>query len=236
MSMTAFVFARGGSKGLPGKNIRPLAGKPLIGWSIEAALAVERISRVVVSTDSEEIAAVARTHGAEVPFLRPDNLAGDRAPELLAWRHALETLRDTEGAIPEPFISVPATAPLRLPKDIDACIDEYFASGADVVLSLAPAHRSPWFNMVAWDDLKGYRLVNDDGKGRRVARRQDVPEVYDITTVAYIARTAYVLTHDDLFSGKVSAVIMPADRTSDIDTQLDFDIAEFLMRKRLGSI
>ena len=101
MKAVAVIFARGGSKGLPGKNIRPLAGKPLIAWAIEHALAVKRIDRVIVSTDSEEIAAVAREYGAEVPFLRPAELARDDSPEWLAWRHALNYFLNVDGVLPE---------------------------------------------------------------------------------------------------------------------------------------
>lgn len=231
--MTAFIFARGGSKGLPGKNVRLLAGKPLIGWAVEQALAVKRIGRVVVSTDSEEIAAAAQAHGAEVPFLRPAALAGDTTPEMSAWRHALDFLNTSEGVMPEPLISVPATSPLRLPEDIDACLDEYERSGADVVLSVTPAHRNPWFNMVKRNHGGDYGLVNDDGRGRRITRRQDAPEVFDITTVAYVVRSQYVMEHDDLFSGRLSAAIVPVERAADIDSLLDFEIAELLMNKRL---
>lgn len=233
MSMIAFIFARGGSKGLPGKNIRSLAGKPLIGWAVEQALAVPRINRVIISTDSEEVAAVARAYGADVPFLRPGELAGDRAPEMQAWRHALKFVCETEGVMPEPFISVPATSPLRLPEDIDACIDEYERSRADVVLCVTPSHRSPWFNMVKRGGDDCFNLVNDDRKDRLPARRQDVPEVFDVTTVAYVASAPYILAHDDLFSGRVSAAVIPLERTVDIDTLLDFEIAEFLMKKRM---
>lgn len=233
MSMTAFIFARGGSKGLPGKNIRPFAGKPLIGWAVQQALEVKRIGRVIVSTDSLEIAEIARAYGAEVPFMRPEVLASDRAPEMHAWRHALEFLLESERVMPEPFISVPATSPLRLPEDIDACIDEYERSGADVVIAVTQAHRSPWFNMVKREPSGDIRLVNDDGKGGRIARRQDAPEVFDITTVAYVARPEYVLANDNLFSGRVSAAVMPVERTADIDTLLDFELAEFLMKKRM---
>jgi CMP-N-acetylneuraminic acid synthetase len=233
MSMTAFIFARGGSKGLPGKNVRPFAGKPLIGWAVQQALEVKRISRVIVSTDSHEIAEIARAHGAEVPFMRPEALAGDRAPEMHAWRHALEYLLEREKVMPDPFISVPATSPLRLPEDIDACIDEYERSGADVVITVTPANRSPWFNMVKRGTNGDIQLVNDDGKEGRIAHRQDAPEVFDVTTVAYVARPEYVLAHNDLFSGRVSAAVVPVERTADIDTLLDFELAEFLMNKRM---
>ena len=141
MKAVAFIFARGGSKGLPGKNIRPLGGKPLIAWAIEQALSVKRIGRVIVSTDSEEIAAVARDFGAEVPFIRPTELARDDSPEWLAWRHALNYLRETTGVLPEVMVSVPTTAPLRLAVDIENCLDEYEKGDADIVITVTDAHR-----------------------------------------------------------------------------------------------
>lgn len=230
-SLTAFIFARGGSKGLPGKNVKLLAGKPLIGWAIEAALAVPKIGRVVVSTDDVDIARVARAYGAEVPFLRPDDLASDTASELDAWRHALETMRDTEGAMPDPFISVPATAPLRKPDDIAACLECYRAGGADVVLTATEAHRNPWFNMVTAGVDGTVALVNNpDGA---VTRRQDAPNVMDVTTVAYVADPRFLLAGGRLFSGRVKAVPVPVERAIDIDTPHDFAIAEFLMTKQL---
>lgn len=111
MKIDSFIFARGGSKGLPGKNIRMLAGKPLIAWSIEHAKAVSCIDRVIVSTDSEEIAEVAQNYGAEVPFLRPHDLAKDDSPEWLAWCHALRYLGDNNMGMPDIMVSVPVTAP-----------------------------------------------------------------------------------------------------------------------------
>lgn len=230
-TLTAFIFARGGSKGLPGKNIKPLAGKPLIGWAIEAALAVSEIGRVVVSTDDADIARVGHACGAEVPFLRPDSLASDTASELDAWRHALETLRDTEGTLPDPFISVPATAPLRMPEDIAACLSSYRTGGADVVLTTTEAHRNPWFNMVMAGTDGTVTLVNNPGGA--VTRRQDAPEVMDVTTVAYVADPRFLLAGGKLFSGRVKAVQVPVERAIDIDTWHDFAIAEFLMTKRL---
>jgi len=230
---TAFIFARGGSKGLPGKNIRPLAGKPLIGWAIEQALAANGIERVVVSTDSEDIAEVAKAFGAEVPFLRPQDLANDTAPEVLAWRHALNFLEATEGKYPEKLISVPATAPLRLPSDIDSCIVEFERSNADVVITMAEAYRNPWFNMVQRLDDGTYGLI-EANDGRRYVRRQDAPSVFDITTVAYVVRSSFIMKNDSLFAGIVSAVRVPVERSIDIDTMHDFEIAEFLMKKRLS--
>lgn len=232
-NLTAFIFARGGSKGLPGKNIKSLAGKPLIGWAIEAALAVPKIGRVVVSTDDADIARVSRDLGAYVPFIRPDYLASDTASEWDAWRHALQTLRDTEGSLPDPFISVPATSPLRLPEDIATCIETYRAGNADVVLAVTAPHRNPWFNMVTTNtDGTVVPVNNRDGS---ITRRQDAPDVWDVTTVAYIANPHFVLEQPSLFSGRVKAVCVPVERSIDIDTPHDFAIAEFLMAKRIKS-
>jgi|CXWL01.1.fsa_nt_gi N-acylneuraminate cytidylyltransferase len=230
MKAIAFIFARGGSKGLPGKNIRPLGGKPLIAWSIEHALAVKRIERVIVSTDSEEIAAVARQYGAEVPFIRPAELARDDSPEWLAWRHALNYLLDTVGVLPEAMVSVPTTAPLRLPMDIENCLDEYEKGDADMVITVADAYRSPYFNMVKTNIDGTVGLVIPPQSA--IERRQDVPTVYDMTTVAYVANPEFVMNRNAVFEGRVRAVHVPTERAIDIDTLLDFQIAECLLNSR----
>lgn len=227
MKAIAFVFARGGSKGLPGKNVRPLGGKPLIAWSIQHALAVKRIERVIVSTDSQEIADVARAYGAEVPFIRPAELARDDSPEWLAWRHALTYVLETSGALPDAMVSVPATAPLRLPIDIENCLDEYEKGNVDMVITVTDAHRSPYFNMVKANENGTVGLVNPPQSV--IARRQDAPVVYDITTVCYVANPGFVITHNAIFEGRVHAVHVPLERSIDIDTLLDFRIAECLL-------
>lgn len=230
MKAIAFIFARGGSKGLQGKNIRPLGGKPLIAWSIEHALAVKRIERIIVSTDSEEIAAVARQYGAEVPFIRPAELAQDESPEWFAWRHALNDLRETTGALPKVMVSVPTTAPLRLPLDIENCLDEYDKGNADMVITVTDAHRSPYFNMVKNNTDGTVGLVIPPQSA--ISRRQDVPVVYDMATVCYVANPEFVMTHNATFEGRVRAVQIPVERAIDIDTLLDFQIAECLLNIR----
>lgn len=230
MKIVAFIFARGGSKGLPGKNIRPFGGKPLIGWSIEHALAVKWIERVIVSTDSDEIAAVARQYGAEVPFIRPAELARDDSPEWLAWRHALNYLRETTGAFPEVMVSVPTTAPLRLTLDIENCLVEYQKGEVDMVITVTEAHRSPYFNMVKTNADGTVGLVNPLQSA--IAHRQDAPVVYDMATVCYVARPDFVMTHNAIFEGRVKAVQVSVERAIDIDTLLDFQIAESLLKLR----
>ncbi len=230
MKAVAFIFARGGSKGLPGKNIRPLTGKPLIAWSIEHALAVNRIERVIVSTDSEDIAKVARGYGAEVPFIRPAELARDDSPEWLAWRHALNFLRETTGTFPDAMVSVPATAPLRLSQDIENCLDEYENGDAEMVITVTDAHRSPYFNMVKKNSDGTVGLVIPPPLA--ITRRQDAPVVYDMATVCYVAKPKFVMEKNSTFEGRVKAVHIPSERALDIDTLLDFQIAESILYLR----
>lgn len=225
--IVAFIFARGGSKGLPGKNIRLFGGKPLIAWSIQHALSVTRIDRVCVSTDSEEIAAVARDHGAEVPFIRPAELARDDSPEWLAWRHALDHVRETEGTYPHAMVSVPTTAPLRLPVDIENCLDAYEKDDADAVITVTEAHRNPYFNMVKAGPDGAMHLVIPLLEA--TTRRQDAPAVYDMATVAYVVRPEFIMQQNGIFEGRVRAVRVPRERSIDIDTLLDFRIAECLL-------
>jgi len=225
----AFIFARGGSKGLPGKNIKMFAGKPLIAWAIEHAHAAEGIRRVIVSTDSKEIATVATRYGAEVPFMRPSHLAKDNSPEWLSWRHALEFIRDDEGSFPSAMVSVPVTAPLRQPVDIERCLELFSKGDADVVITVTDAHRNPYFNMVTMKSNGSIGLIMSPTSG--ISRRQDAPEVFDMTTVAYVANPAFIMTHESVFAGSVKAVHVPIERSIDIDTLLDFEMAEFLFTR-----
>jgi N-acylneuraminate cytidylyltransferase len=231
MDTVAFVFARGGSKGLPGKNIRPLCGKPLLAWSISHAWACAGVRRVIVSTDDRAIAEVARQHGGEVPFLRPAELAGDATPEWLAWQHSLRWLRADEGRLPEAMLSVPATAPLREVRDVQVCLERFAAGDVDAVVTVSEAHRNPYFNMVIRDAAGLVRTVVPPPAA--VSRRQDAPAVYDLATVAYVVRPQFVLAAERLFDGRVAAVELPRQRCVDIDTLDDFEWAEYLMQRRL---
>jgi len=232
MNFSAFIFARGGSKGLPGKNIKPLAGKPLIAWSVEQALAVDQIDRVIVSTDDPRIAEIAEFYGAMVPFLRPSELATDASPEWDSWRHAILDTIDREGSFSGPFVSVPTTSPLRDSKDIVDAIALFETGGADVVIAVTAAHRNPWFNMVSMREEDRVDLVNKTE--RPVTRRQDAVRVYDMTTSVYVADADFVLSEQGMFAGRVKAIEVPPERAIDIDTRLDFEIAEFLMTRKRG--
>ena len=225
MKTFAFIFVRGGSKGLPGKNIMSLAGKPLLQYSIDTAKACPSISQVFVSTDDDEIAAVATGAGA-ILIERPDELATDTSPEWLSWRHAIEWAQQQYGDF-EHFVSLPATSPLRSVEDVEGAITQRQAVAADICISVTPASRSPFFNMVKYDQNGFVELVNkSDGE---VARRQDAPEVFDITTVVYATTPAFVLNHYGLFSGKVTSIEVPKARAVDIDDIYDFKLAEAIL-------
>ena len=228
-NIVAFIFARGGSKGVPRKNVRQLAGLPLIAHSILQARNSRMINRVVVSTDDAEIANVSKEYGAEVPFIRPAELARDDAPEWLAWQHALAAVEKDGASKVDVFVSLPPTSPMRATEDIDACVNMLLDGDADIVITVRPSERSPYFNMVT---------LNEDGVAQLamqpdnvINRRQDAPAVYDVTTVAYAARPEFVREAGSIFEGTVKAVIVPAERSVDIDTELDFKFAEFLFEQ-----
>jgi CMP-N-acetylneuraminic acid synthetase len=225
MKNFAFVFARGGSKGLPGKNIRLLAGKPLIHYSIETAKKCPAIDEVFVSTDDTAIAEIARQAGAII-IERPAELANDTSPELLSWRHGIEWVETHYGKF-QYFVSLPATSPLRGVSDVEGAITKLKSSLADICISVTPASRSPYFNMVKILDNETCELViKPEGA---VTRRQDAPDVFDITTVVYVTSPEFIKNNDSLFSGSVTSVVVPKDRAVDIDDIYDFLLAEAIV-------
>lgn len=228
MKTFAFVFARGGSKGVPGKNIRQLVDKPLLGHALSISSQALEIERSFVSTDSAEIASVAESYGATV-IERPAELAQDKSPEWLAWRHAIKWVRERVGDF-DRFISLPATAPLRLVEDVRTCLEALDAQ-TDAVLTMMHAQRSPWFNMVKVDD-SGCLSILVKGE-QNIIRRQDAPQAYDLTTLAYVLRPDFIMNHDNVWQGRVRGVLIPQERAIDIDTEYDFKIAEFLMTDRI---
>ncbi len=227
----AWIFARGGSKGLPGKNIKPLKGKPLIAWAIDAARQSRYVSQVFVSTDSEEIAGVAQQYGAVVPFIRPAELASDHAPERLAWRHAIDW-EQSQSEYPkmDVMVAVPTTTPLRTAADIDACVDLFLEGGAETVIGVTPSERHPSFNMVTLDERHYAQIAKP--LQQKVHRRQDVPPVYNITTAAYVTTPSFVQKAMVYMEGSVRACILPAPCAVDIDTAEDFRLAEWMLSER----
>lgn len=228
--IVGFIFARGGSKGVPGKNIRLLAGKPLIAYAIETGFQSQFIDRIVVSSDDEKIVQIAKDFNAEVPFVRPKELAQDNSPEWLAWQHAIRTLKEHDkNRSLDVFVSIPPTAPLRAAEDVDNAIQTFLEGDADIVITVKKASCHPSFNMIALDEKKCAKLVLPLDK--QITRRQDAPLVYDMTTVAYVASPKFIMESKTVFEGRVKAVIIPEERALDIDTELDFKFAEFLINE-----
>ncbi|HSI84380.1 MAG TPA: acylneuraminate cytidylyltransferase family protein [Candidatus Methylacidiphilales bacterium] len=220
----AFIFARGGSKGIPRKNLQDLGGLPLIAHAIRCGQALSDVEKVILSTDDEEIAETARQYGAEVPFLRPAELAGDKAPERLAWQHAVTQSRQLYGDF-DVFLSLPVTAPLRSVEDVQRVLAEFQPGVTDVIITVSPGRRSPYFNMVT-QDADGWARLICDSTG--ITRRQDAPEVFDMTTVAYAASPDFVMTETPMMKGRIRMVVVPSERALDIDEPVDLDIARFL--------
>ena len=225
MTSYAFIFARGGSKGLPGKNIKPLLGKPLIQYSIEVALQISDGAKVFVSTDDADIAKVSSSSGAIV-IERPFELSQDDSPEWLAWKHAISWVRERYGDFEE-FISLPAPSPLRRVKDVESAILRRSSIGADSCIASTPAMRSPYFNMVKELDNNLIELVNKPTNS--ISRRQDAPEVFDMTTVVYVASVEFIMNNASLFDGTVTSIKVPKHRAIDIDDMYDFNFAEAIL-------
>lgn len=226
MTCVAFIFARGGSKGLPGKNIKPLLGKPLLHYSIEVAKQVSEITRIFVSTDCDDIANSAIAAGATV-IARPAELASDTAPEWAAWQHAIDYVRQQHGTF-NTFVSLPATSPLRSAEDVSNAIKQLQQGDADLCLAVTPANRNPYFNMVTRGADGEVQLVSQLPNG--VHRRQDAPAVYDITTVVYAARPDFIMQHNALFAGRITSIEVPKQRAVDIDDIYDFMLAEAILK------
>ena len=231
MSIVACIFARAGSKGVSNKNIRAFNGKPLISWAVELALQVKQINEVFVSTDSEEIAEIARVAGATIPFIRPSELATDTSPEWHSWQHFIKFLADKNGRLPEVFLSLPATSPLRSTIDVENCLNEFKKNRADFVVGITLSERNPYFNMVKKGEDNQLDLVIQPGE--KYSRRQDTPVVFDLTTVCYVGKPSTILTKNSIFEGKIAGVEIPKERAIDIDTELDFQIAEFLFKSKV---
>lgn len=209
------------------KNLRKIAGKPLIHYAIDKALKSKYIDHVFVSTDSKDIADEAIAAGADVPFLRPDYLASDTSPEWLSWQHAIRKVRELRGDF-DIFVSIPATSPLRNIDDIDRCVAALMNDkSADAVITVCKAKTHPSFNMVTKDDQEFVRLVMPVSE--KISRRQDTSQIYDITTVAYASYPEFILAESGLFQGRVKAVEIPQERALDIDTEYDLKVAELLI-------
>ena len=233
MSILCVISARGGSQGLPGKNIRPLLGKPLIAWTIESALKTPEIDRVVVSTDSEEIAMVAREFGAETPFMRPDILSGSEVGKFDVWKHALDSCEKFYNEKYEIFIDLDCTNPLRDTSDISSIIKQLRGSikqGVDTVFTVCEARKNPYFNMV--EEGKNGAMYMSKTLGPTVIRREDAPRVYEHVASIYAMLPIHVKTKNHLLSGHAEGYDIGFKKSIDVDSEFDFELVEYLMKRK----
>ena len=224
-TVLAILPARGGSKGLPGKNILPLAGKPLLAWSIEAALACPEVDRVILSSDDAKIMETARALGCEVPFERPAALAGDHASGVDVILHALETLPESYDWV----VVLQPTSPLRLPQDITDCLTLCLTHDAPACVSVA-SEKSPYWSYFVTPDQRMTPLL---GRDNTQAGRQQLPPAYTLNGAVYVARRAWFLEHRTFVTPETRAHVMPVERSVDVDTALDFKLAGLLLEERL---
>jgi len=233
MNIIAIIPARGGSKRIPQKNIRDLHGKPLIAWSIETALA-SSIDRVIVSTDNSEIAEISSNYGAEVPFLRPPELAKDQSPDLPVCSHTLNFLEQTENYISDAIVWLRPTSPLRTTQDIEECIQKQVTSNADCVRSVCNVSHHPyWMKSFKDDQLLPFLEGKDEQK---YYQSQLLPPVYRLNGAVDVIATKFIREQNLLYGGDMRGYLMPEMRSIDIDTELDLLIAEVLIKKRLEEI
>jgi CMP-N-acetylneuraminic acid synthetase len=227
MTVTAIVPARAGSKGIPGKNLVDVAGKPLIAWTLIAARKAPSVDRVIVSTDSGEIASVAKEHGAEVPFLRPPELARDETPGLLPVLHALDWMEEHEGRPPEWTLVLQATSPLRTAGDIEAAVSIAREKKARAVVSVTPAAHHPYLLKTVGPSG---RLEDFLPGKRRVAGRQELPPVHSLNGAIYLARSDFLREKKTWYSEDTYAYVMPAERSLDVDTPWDLHLLRLIMK------
>ena len=223
-TILALIPARGGSKGIPRKNIVPLAGRPLIAHTIAAAKGASCLDRVVVSTDDDEIAAVAARWGAEVPFRRPAELAGDTAAGLDVALHALDWLAENEGYAPDILVELQPVAPLRLAADIDRAVRPLLDGSADTVVGLVETEHPYYLRR-----LVGGAVFPFLPETPEAFRRQDLPPVYRLNGALLATRTQLLRERRSFYGGRTCGYVMPPERSIDIDTPLDLRIAAALL-------
>ncbi|WP_105176449.1 acylneuraminate cytidylyltransferase family protein [Clostridium cagae] len=224
----AIIPARGGSKGLPGKNILNLNGKPLIAHTILASKNSKFVTRVVVSTDDKEIAEISKKYGAEVPYLRPNSLAKDKSLTIDSVFHMLDYLEKYEDYSPDYVLLLQCTSPLRNEQHIDEAIEKLVKSDFHGIISICESEVNPyWTNILKNESLK-YFLE----EGKNITRRQDLPKIYRYNGAIYLAKTEALKRERTFEVENLTGYVMDRESSIDIDTEIDFKIAEIMMKNK----
>ena len=227
MNNLAVIPARGGSKGIPAKNIVDFGGKPLIAWTIEAAIASRCFAHVVVSTDSEEIAEISHQWGAETPFMRPAHLATDTADSTSVIIHTISWMQQNRDFHPDYVALLQPTSPLRTAKHIQEAFRLIEETSADALVSVTPAKEHPfWIKRISKTGKLENLLPESPPK-----RRQDLPLFYSLNGAIYIAATQFLLNGGDWQSVDATAYVMPQEVSIDIDTQYDLEIGRCILER-----
>ncbi|GGH15568.1 posttranslational modification protein [Alsobacter metallidurans] len=232
MKRICTICARGGSKGVPGKNLRVIAGRPLLAWSIWQAAQTGLFDAIAVSSDSEDILRAAEAAGAQVLVRRPADMATDTAPKAPVIRHALLAAEAELGWQADVLVDLDATSPLREPADIAGAVAQLEADGRSCVITAAPARRSPYFNLVELDGAGNAHLSKP--LPNAVVRRQDAPRCFDMNASIYVWRRSAIVGDPRVFYPDTGLYEMPEERSVDIDSPLDMDIVTMLMERRHG--
>ena len=224
------ICARGGSKGLPGKNIRSLMGKPLIVHSLLQAQSSGLFEAVAVSSDSKEILDISRNYGTDHIIFRPQELASDQAPKLPAIQHCVNEVEAISGKNFDVVVDLDVTSPLRLAEDIEGAVKLLESENVSNVITGCPARRSPYFNLVERDEMGYVRLSKTPEKN--VARRQDAQECFDMNASIYVWKREALIGSESLFNADTLLFVMPQERSIDVDSEWEFEYVEFLFNKR----
>ncbi len=228
--ITALITGRGGSKRVPRKNVMPVGGKPLIAWTADAALRATTVQRTILSSDDSEIIAAARAAGVEVPFIRPADLASDAATHADVLEHALSWLEQND-ALPDYLLLLQPTCPLREAADIDAIVNLALTQRVESAVSVTPTVEHPWLQ---------YRL-GDTGRLEALAprpkafvRSQDFPPTYVLNGALYLFTPAFFRREHAIVTEQTLAYVMPRERSLDVDTAEQLQLADFLLSRRQG--
>ena len=229
MRIIGIIPARGGSKGVPKKNIKPLHGKPLISYTIKVAKESKHINQVYVSTDDPEIGEISKQYGAEVPFLRPEELATDDTPTLPVIQHMARYVENKWGRL-DIVVTLQPTSPLRTAQDIDKTIQKLIDTKADSVVSVFEVETHPYLTASLDEDRLNW-LYSEEKRGRR----QDFPNVYSLNGAIYATERNTLLDNNSLYGKDTRAYIMSLERSMDIDSLYHFYLVEAIMKKGLDN-
>lgn len=234
MEILAIIPARGGSKTIPKKNIKPLLGRPLIGYTFDSAKKSKLITRIILTTDDEEIGNLGRKNSVEVPFLRPKELAEDTTPTLPVLIHAINFLKNKENYYPDYIILLQPTVPLRTENHIDEALKILIKSKKDSIVSVTeiPSHFNPQWQLDIQDNKLVFFLNKEKSLGKIITRKQDLPKTYYRNGAIYAFPTKTLMEKNSLYGDECVPYIMPEESSVNIDTLKEFLIAELILKNR----